>query len=111
MNILLTVVVALAIFGGGYLAVSIFNNKKPPLSAANIHGIVALVVLVLLGYKAFSMSELKLWIAFGMLIMASVGGLYLVSNHKKDSLGPKSAIIIHAVFGFSGVVLTLISIW
>ena len=111
MKILLTLVLALAFMGGMYLATSIFSNKKPPLSAANIHGIIGLVVLVFLGYSAFQMNEMKLWIALGTLIAASAGGLYLVSNHKKDQLGPKSAVLIHGMFGITGIVLTLISIW
>lgn len=111
MNILLTIVMALAIAGGLYLASTILTNKKPPLSAANIHGVIGLAVLVLLAYRALTMDDIKLWIALSALVMASLGGLFLVNNHKKGQLGPKSAIFIHGVFGIAGVVLTLISIW
>lgn len=111
MKIALTIVLVFAFIGGTILAYTIFTNKKPPLSDVNIHGVVALLVLLLLGYSAFDMSVIRLWIALGVLVMASFGGLYLVSNHKKGQPGPKSAIIIHAVFAISGIALTLISIW
>ncbi|WP_430966041.1 hypothetical protein [Spongiimicrobium sp. 2-473A-2-J] len=111
MKVLLTLVMVLAILGGLYLAYSIFSNKKPPLSAANIHGVIGLLVLGLLGYNAYSLKLSQLWIALGLLLMAAFGGLYLVNNHKKGQLGPKSAIIIHAIVGLSGIGLTLISIW
>lgn len=111
MNILLTIVMILSFAGGMYLAIPIFTNKKPPLSAANIHGAIGLVVLLLLGYRVFSINSIQLWIALGALIMASFGGLYLVNNHKKGEPGPRSAIVIHGVIAFAGIVLTIISIW
>ncbi|WP_282160802.1 hypothetical protein [Ulvibacterium marinum] len=110
MKIILILLLVLAFLGGLYLAISIFANKKPPLSAANIHGYVAIAVLIALAYNAFSMNITQLWIAFAILFVAALGGLYLYSNHKKDAIGPKSAVIIHMIFALSGIALTLISI-
>ena len=101
----------MALSGGCYLAYGIMTNNHPPLSAANIHGVFALSVLLLVGYKAFTMNTTELWIALGLLGMASLGGLYLVSNHKKDDPGPSSAIIIHGLIAVSGIALIIISIW
>ncbi len=110
MKIVLILVLSLAVIGGVYLATAIFSNKKPPLSAANIHGGIGLLVLILVFYNAITMEIFELWIAFAMLLMAAFGGLYLVNNHKKGQLGPKSAILIHAIFAISAIVLILISI-
>ncbi|NAY93388.1 hypothetical protein GTQ34_15870 [Muricauda sp. JGD-17] len=111
MNILLSIVMLLSVAGGLYLATQILTNKKPPLSAANIHGFIGLAVLIVLAIQAYSMNKLELWIALGMLIIASLGGLYLVNNQKKGELGPKSAVYIHGIFAIIAIVLTLISIW
>ena len=110
MKIILIILLLLALFGGLYLAVNILTNKTPPLSAANIHGSIALLVLATLGYHAFSLNETRLWIALGILVITAAGGIYLYGNHKKGQPGPKSAVIIHGVFGLSGILLILISI-
>ena len=96
--------------GGLYLAIMIFKGNKPELSAAGIHGIVALLLLGLVGYLAYSWGETKLWIALGVMTVASAGGLYLVGNHKKGQPGPKSAIVIHASFALIGIVLCILSL-
>ena len=110
MKFILISVIALALFGGLYLAISIFSGKKPPLSAAKIHGIVALILLILVAYYAIHTNSIKLWIALGLLLAASGGGLYLVNNHKKGSLGPKSAIVIHMIAALIGILFILTSI-
>ncbi len=110
MKIVLIIVLLLAMGGGLYLASMIFKGQKPELSAAGIHGIVALVLLALVGYLAYSWHETKLWIALGVMIMASGGGLYLVGNHKKGEPGPKSAVVIHAIFAIIGITFCILSI-
>lgn len=110
MKIILFLVLGLSVLGGLYLAITILSNKKPPLSAANIHGGIGLFVLILVFYNASTMKSLELWIAFAMLMAASAGGIFLVNNHKKDQLGPKSAVYIHGIFAIAAIVLIVISI-
>ena len=110
MKLLLIFIMALAFFGGLYLAINILQDKKPPLSAAGIHGIIALLLIVLLIYFAYTLNTTKLWVALGLLIAASFGGLYLVRNHKNGNLGPKSAVYIHAFIALVGLLLILTSI-
>ena len=103
-------VLLLSAGGGLYLASTIFKGNTPELSAANIHGVIALILLCLVGYLGYSSGQTMLWIALGILVIASAGGLYLVSNHKKGAPGPKSAIIIHALFAIIGIGICIFSI-
>ncbi len=108
MTITLIVFFALALIGGSYLAITIFQNKELKLSAVHIHGIIAIGVLISLGYHAFTQNTLQLYIAFGMLVMAAIGGLWMFSNHKKGNPGPKSAILFHAGFAVIAIVISLL---
>ncbi len=102
MNYLIIGVFALTMMGGLYLASLIFRNKAITFSEANIHGAIALLGLVLLLYHTLTSEVQAQWLALGLLLVTALGGVYLYYNHKRGTPGPKSAVIIHAVFATAG---------
>ena len=110
MNAVFFSLITLTAIGGIYLASQLWQHKNLPLSAAHIHGFLATLLLSFVAYRSYFMNSPQSWIALGVLVLTALGGLYLVTNHKKGNPGPRSAILIHAFFGLTAIILILISI-
>lgn len=92
-----------AALGGLFMAVRIFGDRKPPAAVAVIHGLAAAAGLVLLG---------KVWLdgqatspmlaALLVLLVAALGGFFLLSFHLRDKPHPKTVVALHAVLAVAG---------
>lgn len=111
MRIVLTILVALSVLGGIYLALGIYKGKPAPLSAAKIHGIIGLLLITSIGYSTYHFRDSFLWVPFALAVITALGGLYLYNNHKKGKPGPVSAMLIHVLFGVAAIIILLLTIF
>ena len=99
---------AAALFGL-LLAGSYFRGKVPPLALSAVHGLFAasgLVVLILLVMRSASAG--KGGYALALLVVAALGGFYLVSRHIRKREVPNGIIIVHALAAVTGFVILLL---
>lgn len=100
-----------AAVGGLVMAVAIFGGRRPPLPLALVHGAAAAVGLLLVA---------KVWLdgdagtpvlaGLGILVVAALGGFYLLSVHLRDRPHPRAVVALHAVLAVAGVGALLIGI-
>jgi hypothetical protein len=92
---------------GAYLFSYIWMDKNTPKGIAFLHGFFGVIGITLLGIYSF-FNPLG-WISFGILILAALGGLFILSLDLLDKKIPKIIPIIHGFVAFMGV-LFLISL-
>jgi hypothetical protein len=84
---------------GLYMAVGHFKGRTPPPAAAAVlHGLFAVlgVVLLLLGVLEIGWGTVHSW-ALILFVAAALGGLYLVSHHLRGVPLPSPVVVIHAL--------------
>lgn len=98
----------LGALGGLVMAANIFGGKKPPVALAVGHGVLGATGLVLLLIAAVSGAAVGMAkIALGILVVAALGGFYLVSFHIRKQEHPRAVVVVHALIAATGVVLLL----
>lgn len=104
------IIFAIAAVGGLVLAASVLRGKLAPWALSIVHallgatGLVLLVIAILQGAASSRASA-----ALALLVVAALGGFYLVSFHVRKQIAPKFAVVIHAGVAVTGF-LTLLSI-
>ena len=100
---------ALGAVGGLAMAVMSFQGKALPVPLAALHGLFGAsgLVLLIIGVLA-GLGGGTARIALGILIVAALGGFYLLSFHLKKARHPRAVIVVHALVAVTGF-LTLVT--
>lgn len=99
------IVFLVAALGGAYLAAKIFAGKTPPLGVAVLHGLLAATGLVLVIWYFLNEPDpaSAVGIGLGLLVLAALGGFYLLSKHLGGKPHPKGVVAVHALAAVGGV--------
>jgi hypothetical protein len=110
LNIALGLFVVAALFGL-YMGARAFRNALPPWPVAIVHGLFAAsgLVVLLYGVVMGSLGGL-LTIAAVLLVIAALGGFFLLSFHLRKQPLPKAVVAIHALAAVLGVAAILGSV-
>ena len=101
--------IAIAVFlvaalGGLFMATQIFSGRKPAVAVALLHGpLAAAGVFLVFWLWMQSGANAVIGTAFGVLVLAALGGFFLVSFHMRNKPHPKPVVIIHALAAVTGV--------
>lgn len=100
-----------AAVGGLVMAVKIFKGQVPPVLLAVGHGALAAtaLVLVLLAALAPAAPPLVKYGA-GILVIAALGGFFLLSFHLRKLPHPKGVVAVHALVAVAGVGCLLLAL-
>ena len=93
-----------AALGGVVMAARIFKGALPPMLLAIGHGGLAATALVLALLVAVAPGSAPL-IKYGVaaLVLAALGGLFLLSFHLRNKPHPKAVVVVHALLAVGGV--------
>lgn len=98
------VLFVVAALGGLFMAVRIFQGRKPPRLVAALHGIAAASgLLVLLWAVVNSERAGTAGIALVVLVVAALGGFYLLGYDLRDRAHPRPVVVLHALLAVAGV--------
>lgn len=101
---------ALAAVGGLYLASRHWQGNPPPLAVALIHGLLAVLGLVVVIRVVMAGGNVgNLPIAIGLFAVAAIGGLVLFALHAKGKALPKPLIAGHALVAVAGFLIVLLT--
>ncbi len=94
----------LAALGGLMMAFGIFNGAKPKPPLAVGHGLLAATALVLALLVAIAPGAATL-VKYGVavLVLAALGGAFLLSFHLRDRPHPRLVVVLHALLAVGGV--------
>ncbi|MFC7300555.1 hypothetical protein [Cognatiluteimonas weifangensis] len=111
MLIYAAVLFALGALGGLVLALRAFKGQALPLPLALGHGVLGAAGLVLLIVGALTGSGSQTArIALAVLVIAALGGFYLLSFHLRKQQHPKAVIGLHALLAVAGFATLLVAI-
>lgn len=102
-------ILILAAFGGSYLLTYILMEKKTPKVIAMIHGLAAATGVVLL--IIYSIYYQPYWISVAILILAAIGGLYMLSQNILGKKFPKFLAVGHGAIAIIGILSLLFFIY
>ena len=93
-----------AALGGLVMAVGIFKGTKPPVPLALGHGALAATALILALLVAIAPNASTL-VKYGVavLVLAALGGFFLLSFHLRGKPHPKAVVLLHALLALGGV--------
>lgn len=113
MQIILITFTAAAIVGV-ILASRVLRGVIAPWSMSFLHGSLGALGLLMIGFELLTGDEAPLLItAFITLLIAAIGGFYLLSFHARKVIPKKTIVFIHAtvaVLGFLLLVLVFIDV-
>lgn len=105
------VLFALGALGGLFMAVRSFSGQSIPVPVAVAHGLAGATGLVLLLYAVvMGMGGGTARIALAVLLVAALGGFYLLSFHIRKERHPKAVIVVHALVAVVGFLTLLTAI-
>jgi hypothetical protein len=94
----------IAAVGGSYMAMQIFNGRRPSGGIAALHGVVAASGLgALAWFTLHGAPGSFVKIGLGVLVVAALGGFYLLGCHVRGRPHPKPVVVIHALAAVCGV--------
>ena len=94
----------IAAVGGLYMATQIFGGRRPSGGIATLHGLLAASALIIVGWAVLQGGSSTLIAAgLGVLVVAALGGFYLLACHLRDRPHPKPVVVIHALAAVCGV--------
>ena len=98
---------ALGALGGLVMAMRAFKGEALPVPLAIGHGVLgaAGLVLLLIGVLAGTAR-----IALALLVVAALGGFYLLSFHIRKQQHPKAVIVVHALVAVVGFLTLLMAV-
>ncbi|MGE5625442.1 MAG: hypothetical protein ACM3ZT_07835 [Bacillota bacterium] len=103
---------ALGALGGLYMALQAFQGKPLPVPVAVLHGLFGATGLVLLIVGVLAgMGDGLARYALIILVVAALGGFYLLSFHIKKQQHPKAVIVVHALVAVTGFLTLLTAIF
>lgn len=98
------VLLLIAAVGGLYMATQIFNGRRPSGGIAALHGALAASGLgVLAWFVLRGGAESLVTLGLGVLVVAALGGFFLLSCHLRGVPHPKPVVVIHALAAVCGV--------
>lgn len=97
-----------AALGGLFMATQIFRGHKPAVAVAMLHGPLAAVGLFMVFWMWMQgQADTLLSVALGVLLLAALGGFFLLSFHLRNKPHPKSVVVIHALAAATGVAVLI----
>jgi hypothetical protein len=96
---------ALAAVFGLYMLFRVFAGSAPPWAAAIFHGLFAASGLLIVLYQAFFAgvpASQGVTIAAVLLLVAALGGFFLVSFHARGRVPPKAIAALHGLLAVAG---------
>ncbi len=97
------VIFVIVFLGGLFLAYQHFQENAVPISLAMGHGVGGALGLVILYFVASNLGSTTLWVAFGLYVLAAVGGLTLTTYSRFIGDGaPKAMIVGHGLVAVLG---------
>ncbi|MER1939868.1 hypothetical protein ABS755_04065 [Castellaniella sp. FW104-16D08] len=103
------IVFAIAAVGGLILASRVLRDKFAPWVLSLLHALLGAVGLILLIITlAEGAASQPVLVGFILLLIAALGGFFLVSFHARKRLPPKAVVVVHATVAVIGF-LTLLS--
>ncbi len=109
--IIAAVLFALGALGGLVMAVRSFKGQSIPVPLAALHGLLGATGLVLLIVAALLGTASKTaLIALIVLVIAALGGFYLLSFHIRKQRHPRAVIVVHALVAVIGFLTLLTAI-
>jgi hypothetical protein len=102
---------ALGALGGLVMAMRAFRGEAIPVPLAIGHGLLgaAGLVLLVIGVLAGTAGQTAT-IALVLLLVAALGGFYLLSFHIRKQQHPRAVIVIHALVAVIGFLTLLVAI-
>jgi hypothetical protein len=102
---------ALGALGGLVMAMRAFRGEAIPVPLAIGHGLLgaAGLVLLVIGVLAGTAGQTAT-IALVLLLVAALGGFYLLSFHLRKQQHPRAVIVIHALVAVIGFLTLLVAI-
>jgi peptidoglycan/LPS O-acetylase OafA/YrhL len=111
MVITAVVLIALAVFLGGYLLSYVLQQKIPPKAIVFAHGAAAILgIVVLLIFALTTEKHHKHWDSLVIFSIAAIVGLYLFSRDIRHKSVPKWLAVVHGMVGLGGLAWILIHI-
>lgn len=102
---------ALGALGGLVMAVRSFKGQSIPVPLAALHGLLGAAGLVLLiAVALMGMAGQTMLIALGILVVAALGGFFLLSFHVRGQRHPRAVIVVHALVAVAGFLTLLTAI-
>lgn len=109
--VIAAVLFALGALGGLFMAVRSFGGQSIPMPVAVLHGLFGATGLVLLlAAVVMGMAGSTATIALVILLVAALGGFYLLSFHIRKERHPKAVIVVHALVAVAGFLTLLTAI-
>ncbi|WP_193175299.1 hypothetical protein [Oricola nitratireducens] len=109
MIIYAVIVFAIAALGGLFLAGHVLRDRLAPWAISLLHaGLGALGLILLIAALVQGAASQTALIGFVILLVAALGGFFLVSFHLRKSLPPKVVVVVHAGIAVVGF-LTILS--
>jgi hypothetical protein len=105
---------ALAAIVGVYMGVMHSRGRTPPpVWAALLHGVLAViaVVMLLLGVMQVGLGATVHTWALVLFVVAALGGLYLVSFHMRGRPLPGGVIVIHGMVAVIAFLILLVAVF
>lgn len=93
----------LAIFFGFIVFIQLLCNRPSFKPAVIIHGVVAVFGLSFLVAYAVQHVGTKPWLSIGILILAAMGGLTLLSFDLRKKPAPKLLLVLHPLAALTGL--------
>lgn len=102
----------LGALGGLYMAVRSFRGQSIPGPVAALHGVLvaAGLVLLLIGVLA-GLGQGPARVALAILVLAALGGFFLLSYHLRKERHPKAVIVVHALVAVAGFLTLLVALY
>lgn len=90
--------------GGAFMAYRIFQGRQPPAAIAVVHGLLAASGLGLLAWLWLQGQAGQL-VGIGLLVLlvAALGGFYLLGYHVRGVRHPQAVVVVHALAAVAGV--------
>ena len=111
MVITAVVLIAIAVFLGGYLLTYVLDHKIPPKAIVFAHGTAAILgILVLLTFALTTQRHHKHWDSFVIFSIAALAGFYMFSRDLRHKNVPKWLAVVHGSVGLGGLAWILIHI-
>ncbi|MGE5621240.1 MAG: hypothetical protein ACM3U0_01570 [archaeon] len=103
------VIIIISALFGLHILTHILQNKITPKASVVIHGLLNVIALILVIIGALNYGGSLLMAAMIVIIVAALGGIYLVSiDLGKKQIPPKTFAIVHPIIGVIGLVLLII---
>ncbi len=92
-----------AAISGLVMAVGIFSGAKPWAPLALGHGVLSAAALVLVLLVASATGVAAIMYGVAVLVLAALGGFFLLSFHLRGKPHPWVAVVLHGLFALGGV--------